>query len=157
MIVSLKSFIFELSTSLLLTGGCLGNTRSRRDHTVDYSNPTYTASYLRGVTISLSGADPNPETGAVRINVKQTYNWRRDVAGYGSGCTQWDIDKNKKSNKIGTQSSYNKSKYNKAMAFFQPEKATSLSGLMDEFGPYDDWSARVGDDKGKNNSHRFDK
>ena len=61
----------------------------------------FIGTYLRGVTVSMSESDPNPETGAKRLKVKTTYNFRRNMAGYGSGCTQWDIDRKRKSGFLG--------------------------------------------------------
>merc|ERR1711920_794668 len=77
---------------------------------------TYTGTYLRGVTLSISGGDDG------RIKVAQTYNFRRNAAGYGNGCTQWHIDMGRASKMIGTNTGLNKSKYNKAQAtFFEPD------------------------------------
>ena len=61
----------------------------------------FIGTYLRGVTVSMSESDPNPDTGAKRLKVKTTYNFRRNMAGYGNGCTQWDIDRNRKSGVFG--------------------------------------------------------
>ena len=61
----------------------------------------FIGTYLRGVTVSMSESDPNPETGAKRLKVKTTYNFRRNMAGYGSGCSQWDIDRKRKSGFLG--------------------------------------------------------
>ena len=59
----------------------------------------YDGAYLMGVSLSFTGEDPNPETGAIRVKVKQTYNFRRDIAGFGnSGCMERDMGK--KSSKL---------------------------------------------------------
>lgn len=111
---------------------------------------TYTGTYLRGVTVSIAGADPNPETGAARVKVSQTYSFRRDVAGYGSGCTQNDIDKKRKSRLIGPDDSLNSSKYQKGQArFLTPDESDGkmMGDMMDEWVSEDDLVARVGDNK----------
>ena len=111
---------------------------------------TYTGTYLRGVTVSIAGADPNPETGAARVKVSQTYSFRRDVAGYGSGCTQGDIDKKRKSRLIGPDDSLNSSKYQKGQArFLTPDESDGkmMGDMMDEWVSEDDMVARVGDNK----------
>ena len=111
---------------------------------------TYTGTYLRGVTVSIAGTDPNPETGAARVKVSQTYSFRRDVAGYGSGCTQNDIDKQRKSRLIGPDDRLNSSKYNKGLATFltaDESDGKKLGDMMDAWFHEDDRVARVGDDK----------
>lgn len=141
-----------LSSLLVISSGANAEiSRERRSHTLaggTYAGTTYTGSYLRGVTLSIGAADPNPDTGAIRVKVKQTYNWRRDLAGYGAeGCTQFHIDRNKKSNKIGPVDPLNSGKYHRAMSYFQDEKAANLTQMMERWGPQDDWSTRVGDPK----------
>lgn len=112
---------------------------------------TYTGTYMRGVTVSIAGADPNPETGATRVKVSQTYSFRRDVAGFGDGCTQNDIDKNRSSKLIGPNDSLNSSKYQKGQArFLTPDESDGqmIGDMMDEWVSEDDMVARVGDKKG---------
>ena len=133
----------------LFSSGCLADVREKRSHSGTYVETTYTGSYLRGVTVSISGAEPNPDTGAVRVAVKQTYSFRRDLAGFGAdGCQTSEIGK--KSNKIGpADEPLNKAKYHKAMAFFEDEKADTLAGMMDIYreNQYPEYSTRVGDSK----------
>ena len=112
---------------------------------------TYTGTYMRGVTVSISGADPNPETGATRVKVSQTYSFRRNVAGYGSGCTQNDIDRNRSSRFIGPADDLNTSKYQKGQAkFLTPDSSDgkTMGDMMGEWVSEDDMVARVGDKKG---------
>ena len=104
------------------------------------------------MTVSISAADPNPDTGAKRVKVNQTYNWRRNVAGYGNtGCTQNDIDKGRSSKHIGPSDPLNSSKYHKGRAmFFSADDAdgASLESMMDTWGGSHQLVPRVGDSKG---------
>ena len=109
---------------------------------------TYTGTYLRGVTVSMSGTDPNPDTGAARVKVSQTYSFRRNLAGYGStGCTQNDIDKKRASKFLGPADQLNTSKYQKGQARFLSDEM-NLGEMMDDWVSEDDMVARVGDKKG---------
>jgi hypothetical protein len=126
----------------------------------------YSGTYLRGVTLSISGGDDG------RIKVAQTYNFRRDVSGFydnppgtigTSGpvrCMQWHVDGAKKSKNIGTKSSYNRQKYVKAQAtFFEPDTnwdphgwynpgSTLLADMMRLFRGESDLVARDSDKQG---------
>ena len=119
-------------------------------HTIPVS-VTYTGTYMRGVTVSIAGADPNPETGATRVKVSQTYSFRRNVAGYGNGCTQNDIDRKRASRFIGPADDLNTSKYQKGQARFltQDERdGRTVGEMMGEWVSEDDMVSRVGDKKG---------